>query len=90
MKYYWFHRESNDFKDILSDIAIKPVIKHKFSFAKHLILGFLDSDEKIMSYMTIKFGDDMIEPSYIVPDRTPVSGRDYIPTKKPKSAQDLT
>jgi len=84
MKYYWFHRESNDFKDILADSVIKPVIKHKFSFSEHLILGFLDKDEKIMSYMTLKFGDDMVESSHIVPDRTPVPGRDYVPKKKPK------
>jgi hypothetical protein len=49
-----------------------------------MILGFLDSDEKIMSYMTIKFGDDMINSSHIIPDRTPIPGKDYIPTKKPK------
>jgi hypothetical protein len=84
MKYYWFHRDSTNFKDILSDVAIKPIIKHKFSFDKHLILGFLDIDEKIMSYMTIKYGEDIIEPSHIVPDRTPIPDHDYIPTKKPK------
>lgn len=84
MKYYWFHRESNNFKDILTDTSIKPIIKHKFTFNNYMILGFLDSDEKIMSYMTIKFGDDMINSSHIIPDRTPIPGKDYIPTKKPK------
>jgi hypothetical protein len=90
MKYYVFTRESDKFDDIVKDIAIKPVIRHKIRFTNYLILGFSDDDEKVISYMTIKYGDDMTSFNNIVPDRKPVIGKDYLPIKKPKSSQELT
>ena len=84
MKYYVFKRESNKFDDILNDVALKPVARHKIRFKDHLILGFDDDDEKIMAFMTIKYGDDMISFSDIVPDRTPIMGKDYTPIRRDK------
>jgi hypothetical protein len=84
MKYYVFKRESNKFDDILKDVAVKPIIRYKIKFKYHLILGFADDDEKILSYMTIKYGDDMISFSDIVPDRTPIMGKDYTPIRRDK------
>jgi len=82
MKYYIFARESDKFDDILKDIAVKPVIRHKIRFKNHLILGFSDDDEKIISYMTIKYGDDLTSFNHIAADRTPIMNKDYIPKKK--------
>ena len=84
MKYYVFKRESDQFDDILTDIVVKPVIRHKIKFDDHLILGFDDKEEKIVSYMTIKYGDDMISFNNLARNRTPIMGKDYTPKKKPK------
>ena len=84
MKYYVFKRDSDNFDDILEDVALKPIIRHKIKSKHQLILGFADEDEKIMSYMTIKYGDDMTSFDKIVPDRTPVMGKDYMPVRRGK------
>ena len=89
MKYYVFARESDKFDDILKDVAVKPVIRHKIRFKDHLILGFSEDDEKIISYMTIKYGDDMVSFNSIAPDRSPIMDKDYVPKKKSKSSSGL-
>ena len=78
--YLIFNRESNKFNDILSDPVIKKSIRTKMSFYQHLILE-LDS-EKNTSYAVIKYGDDMTSMSNITPDRSPISGIDYVPERK--------
>jgi hypothetical protein len=45
-------------------------------------LGFDFKNEKEQSLFTLKYGDDMIDFGHIVPDRSPVMYRDYIPKKK--------
>lgn len=84
MKFYVFKRESNKFDDILKDVAVKPIIRYKIRYKDHLILGFSNDDEKIMSYMTLKYGDDMISFNDIAPDRTPIMGKDYTPARRDK------
>lgn len=80
MSYTVFHRESNNFKDILSDTVIKKSIRMKMSFANHLIIQL--ADDKDTAYLMIKYGDDVIQMSHIIPDRTPIPNRDYIPKRK--------
>ena len=80
MKYTLFYKEDNDFLDILTDPVIKKKIRMKVSFAKHLILGL--DDEQSVSYLILKYGDDAVSMSDIVPDRTPKPNIDYIPKKK--------
>jgi len=80
MKYLLFNRESNKFDDILKD-AKNSKLKFKVSFLNHLLLGF--HDDKVMSLFTLRYGTDIIEFSHIVPDRSPVMNRDYIPKNKP-------
>ena len=80
MKYTLFFKEDNDFLDILTDPVIKKKIRMKISFAKHLILGL--EDEKSVSYMILKYGDDVVSMSDVVPDRTPKPNIDYVPKKK--------
>jgi hypothetical protein len=76
MKYFIFFRENNNFDDILSDIVIKKVIDEKISWGQHLMIGMNDKHEDKISYVTLKFGDEMV--SNITKDFTPVPGVDYI------------
>lgn len=87
MKNYTFKRENSNFKDILEDPAIKPHIKNKITFAKHLILGIPETEktDSIASYIVVKYGDDMVNFSNICPDRTPVPHKDYTPIRKKKT-----
>ena len=78
--YLVFHRNSDNFKDVLLDPIIKKSIRTKISFSNHLILEF--DTEKNTSYAIIKYGDDIIRMSDIIPDRTPIMNVDYIPDKK--------
>lgn len=85
MKYIVFHRESNKFDDIIKDPALKSHYKTKMQYKEHLVLGFVEDDNdsnKLMSYMLLKYGEDMKEFDNLVPDRSPVMGRDYIPERR--------
>ena len=83
MSYTIFYRESNNFKDILTDTVIKKSIRMKMQFTNYLILEL--ANEKDMSYMILKYGDDVKSISNIIPDRTPIMNIDYVPEKKRKS-----
>jgi len=81
MKFLIFNRESDNFDDILSDVK-KHKIRHKIRFQNHLIIGFDTRNDMEQSLFTLKYGEDMIDFSHIVPDRSPVMNRDYFPKKK--------
>lgn len=81
MRFLIFNRESNNFDDILQDVKLHKIC-YKLRFLNHLILGFDFKNEKEKSLFTLKYGDDMIDFGHIVPDRSPVMYRDYIPKKK--------
>lgn len=82
MKNLIFHRENNDFKDILTDVEIKPLIKTQIYWNQYLILGL--SNEAIMSYVMLKYSDSVINFNDICPDRTPMPNLDYIPNRHDK------
>jgi len=79
MKYYTFYRENNNFDDILSDTNIKKIMSTKLSWYQYLMIGIDDGNERSLSYITLKYGDDMKPPD--IRDFTPVPGIDYIPKK---------
>ena len=79
MKHYTFYRENNKFDDILKDPAIKKLIYTKIHWNQYLRIGLYDIDDKLESYITLKYGDD-IKPADIK-DFTPVPGVDYVPKK---------
>jgi len=81
MKFLIFNRESNNFDDILQDIKTNK-IGYKIRFHNHLIVGFENNKDDMQSLFTLKYGDDMINFSHIIPDRSPVMNKDYIPVKK--------
>lgn len=82
MRYFTFKRESNNFTDILTDINIKKLIRMKLSWKNHLLIGLLENDgsEKTSSYVTIKYGDDMIN-GVAENDYSPKPYVDYMPEK---------
>ena len=78
MKYITFYRESSDFEDILKDPNIKKLIYEKTKWFQHLTLG-IEDDEKIFSYITLKYGDDIR--TNLVKDHSPIPYIDYTPKK---------
>lgn len=79
MKFYTFKRETNNFADIVTDL--KKHIEFKLSWKDHLMIGLSDDfDEKSVSYILIKYGDDLTKA--VERDFTPVRGIDYIPRKR--------
>ena len=81
MNYLIFNRESNDFTDILADIKTNK-IHFKLRFSNYLIIGFDPKDEKTQSLFILKYSDDMKLFNNVVPDRTPVPNKDYVPIRK--------
>ena len=79
MKYYTFFRESNDFKDILTDPLIKKSIDTKLKWYQHLCIGIGSHNDQLQSLITLKYGDEMVKD--LVKDHSPIPGVDYIPKK---------
>ena len=76
MKHITFYRENSNFDDIIKDPNLKKVIYEKTKWFQHLTLGIQD-DEKIFSYITLKYGDDIR--TDVVKDFSPIPNIDYIP-----------
>ena len=81
MKFYTFYRENDKFDDILKDPVIKKFIYTKIQWRCYLRLGLYKLDDKIESYITLKYGDEIR--NELVKDRTPKPFVDYQP-KQPK------
>ena len=82
MKYYIFYREDNNFDDILTDPIIKKLFDFKIKWSQYLMLGSNKVSSETYSYMLLKYGDDLKRKSDIFMDRSPISGKDYIPDPK--------
>ncbi len=82
MKHYTFYRENDNFDDILKDTVVKKHICMKIRWKHYLRIALDDHDEKLGSYITLKYGDEM-KHNCLVTDRTPVPFKDYQP-KEPK------
>ena len=81
MKHIFIFRESNKFDDILKDVNLKKKISTTIKFSNHLILG-INEDEEVISYLLLKYGEDVIDASSIIVDRAPVMYKDYTPKRK--------
>ncbi len=79
MKYLFLYRESNNFDDILNDVNIKKILDVKIRWRQHLYLGIDDSNEKLLSYFELKYGDSIRPKPY--KDRTPIPDVDYDPKR---------
>lgn len=84
MKFLVFTREKNKFEDILKDPSLKSKYKTKIEYSENLILGFPEDDDfgKTLSYIMLKYGDNIKDFHSLVPDRTPKPNVDYIPKRK--------
>lgn len=80
MKYINFYRENNNFDDILNDTNIKKHIKEKIKWLNYLRIGIKESEERIFSYITLKYGDEMR--NKLTEDYSPIPHIDYIPKRK--------
>ena len=78
MKDYIFKREFNLFDDIINDTTLKKIIRTKIKWKNHLLIS-IEGDDKIESYINLKYGDSMI--SELVKDFSPIIGVDYMPKK---------
>lgn len=89
MKFLMFTRENSKFDDILKDASLKNQYKTKIEYQENLILGFPEDDNfgKILSYIMLKYGDDMKDFHSVVPDRTPVPNVDYVPIRKDRKTK---
>jgi hypothetical protein len=85
MKKIIFYRESNIFDDILKDATVKKYAKTRLQFKEYLILGIDDQYDMYTSYLMIRFGDDVVDLHHLIPDRTPVMNKDYVPKKKDRT-----
>jgi len=83
MKYYTFYRESDNFDDILRDISLKKFVSEKTRWTNYLQIGiskYKKDVEKIYSYITLKYGDEIR--NNLTTDYTPKPNVDYIPIRK--------
>lgn len=87
MKYFIFFREDNDFTEILNDKIIKKTFKFKISYQQHLIIGTENIDSEVVSYLTLKFGDDLKNKDFLFIDRTPIPFIDYVPRRNNNKTQ---
>ena len=75
-----FHRNSDDFTDILTDTQFKNKIVSTVKFPRYLIITLKnDIPDSIFTYITLKYGDDLVDE--MVPDRKPIMYKDYTPKK---------
>jgi hypothetical protein len=77
---YYFKSNDGVLKDILSDTVIKPLILVKITCGDMLLLTLSHKAKKEHeSYIMLKYGDVMVNPSDIAPDRAPTIFKDYMP-----------
>lgn len=81
MKTFVFHRENNNFDDVLNDKVIKPAIRERYRFDEHLIIR-VDDRPEVLAYLTLIFSEELMSMKDLVPDRTPKPYIDYAPKKK--------
>jgi hypothetical protein len=83
MKYYIFYRESDNFDDILKDINLKKFVSERITWTNYLQIGisqYKKDAEKIFSYITLKYGDDIR--TNLTKDYSPKPHIDYIPIRR--------
>lgn len=80
MNYYFKSDDSELLEDILSDVVIKPLIQVKITWGDMLLIKLsYKAKKEHESYIILKYGDIMVDPSHIVPNRAPTIFKDYMP-----------
>jgi len=80
----YFYRKNDCFDDILQDKVLKKSVRTTLKLENYLMLDFDEGEEneKLMSYLNLKYGDAIVDSTQIIPDRSPVMYKDYVPEKK--------
>ena len=77
---YYFKSDDGVIKDLLSDPVIKPLIVAKITWEDMLFLKLsYNTKNEHGSYIMLKYGDIIVNPSHLVPDRSPTMFKDYMP-----------
>lgn len=81
MRHFTFYRESNNFDDILNDIALKKKIHFKLRWSKYLEIGINDYiDPGLITYIELKYGESIKQ--HLTKDYSPQPNVDYIPIRR--------
>lgn len=80
MRNFTFYRESNNFDDILTDVALKKKIHFKLRWSNHLEISINTfKDEGLITYIELKYGESITR---LTKDYSPVPHVDYIPIRR--------
>lgn len=80
MRNFTFYRESNNFDDILTDVALKKKIHFKLRWSNHLEIGINTfKDEGLITYIELKYGESITR---LTKDYSPIPNIDYIPIRR--------
>ncbi len=76
-----FHSKDDTHLEILADKNIKQVILTKLTWDKYLMLFFNEEklEDSTKSYIQLRYGDYVQNIENLIPDRSPVMWKDYIP-----------
>lgn len=85
MKNFILVDESNNFDTFLDDSVIRKYISSKISWEQHLLVQLKDNtSEDVISYILLKYGDNIKNVESIIPCRKPVMYVDYLPKEENK------
>ena len=85
MKNFILVDESDNFDMFLDDKIIKKYISTKISWHHHLLVQLKDNTtEDVISYILLKYGDNVKNVESIIPCRKPVMYVDYLPKEENK------
>lgn len=85
MNNFYFKGTKQELDAIVTDIAIKKQIECKLRWSNFLLIQLkVSAKEEHKSYIMLKYGDLAVEMSYLIPDRSPVMFKDYMPKNLPK------
>lgn len=80
MKHFVLVDESNNFDSFLKDNTIKKYINTKISWMKHLMIILRDdTPEDTISYILLKYGDNIKNTKDLTVDRSPIMYAEYDP-----------
>lgn len=82
LKIYYLTGDNLELAQLLKDKSLKKHIEKSTTFDHNLIVKFYEqTPDSVVSYFTIKYGDNIKNINDIIPDRTPVMYVDYMPKR---------
>lgn len=85
MKHFVIIDENNNFDNFLQDKNVKKYISAKISWSSHLFVILKEkTPEDTISYILLKYGDNLKNTDTLVTDRKPIMYVDYLPEEENK------